>query len=350
MARFKSGLVVGKLSPLHRGHEALLRRALELCDKVFVISYSNPELPGCEASQRSQWLAGLFPTVRALVVTDELLRKIGQPDDEFTAVPQNDAPDTVHRDFCAFLCETHFETPVEAVFTSDDDGDAFAEHLTKRFRSRRPDAAAVKHISVDRLRINVAASGRLIRANVHAYRHWLSPLVYASFVKRICILGGESSGKSTLARLLAERFETVFVPEYGRELWEAKKRKLVYEEMLIMARRQIEQEQSATRRANQYVFCDTSPLSALFYSLALFERADPELEALSLRPYDLHALCSPDIKFVQDGTRRNADFRQRQHDWYLERLPRLGIPYLLAQGSPEARTDQIAAHLEENRL
>jgi len=58
---FRRGLVVGKFSPLHRGHEGLIRCAQDSCDELIIISYSNPEFAGCEASRREQWLAEIYP-------------------------------------------------------------------------------------------------------------------------------------------------------------------------------------------------------------------------------------------------------------------------------------------------
>ena len=345
MARFRTGLVVGKFSPLHRGHEALIRGALEACERVIVISYSKPELAGCEAARREQWLAELFPAVHRLVVTDAFLIARAGAGAELTALPSNDAPDEVHRDFCVFLCETYASARVDAVFTSEDYGEGFAQHLTRRMRARNPGAAAVEHVSVDAGRVKVPISASLIRTDVHAHRQWLSPCVYASFVKRVCILGGESSGKSVLAQALAERLGTAFVPEYGRELWVARAGQLAYEDLLAIARRQVELEESRARQSCRYVFCDTSPLTTLFYSLEMYGHADAALAALARRPYDSHILCAPDFEFVQDGTRRDADFRQRQHDWYLERLGRRSLQYFLAEGPLSRRVTAVMAHL-----
>ena len=344
--RFRRGLVVGKFSPLHRGHEALIHRAQDSCDELIIISYSKPEFAGCEARRREQWLAELYPNARRFVVTDDFLREHARDNAEFTAMPTNNAPDATHRDFCAFLLETFAQTDVDALFTSEDYGTGSAHHLTERFRSRRH--RAVEHISVDLDRSMVPISGSQIRTDVHAHRNWLAPCVYAGFVQRICILGGESSGKSVLAQALAERFDTAFVPEYGRELWMAKGGQLVYDDMLEIARRQIEREQSAARHAARYLFCDTSPLTTLFYSFDMFGRADVALEGLALRSYDLHVLCAPDFEFIQDGTRRDAEFRLRQHHWYLEQFGHLGVHYLLAQGPVQTRVGQIAARLARN--
>jgi HTH-type transcriptional repressor of NAD biosynthesis genes len=346
MMRFRCGLVVGKFSPLHRGHEAVIRCALNSCDEVIIISYSKPEHAGCEAARRAQWLAELFPTARRLVVTDDYLHEHGRVGDEFSNVPENAAPDAIHRDFCGFLCEAYLGTTVDAVFTSEDYGTGFAEHLTQRFRTQRGQSLPVQHVCVDLHRTGLPISGSLIRADVHANRNWLAPCVYASFVQRVCVVGGESSGKSTLAEALAENFGTEFVPEYGRELWLKKAGQLEYADMLDIARRQVEREEAAAPRSNRYLFCDTSSLTTLFYSVEMFGRAEPMLRTLALRSYDWNVLCSPDFTFVQDGTRRDADFRQRQHAWYLEQFNSAGRPYLLAEGSIRERVSRTAAHLE----
>ena len=101
--RFQRGLVVGKFSPLHRGHEFVINRALEECAEVFLISYSKPEMPGCEAARRDLWVASIFPQVRHLAVTDERLREWIKPGQTPREVPANDADEKTHRRFCGFL-------------------------------------------------------------------------------------------------------------------------------------------------------------------------------------------------------------------------------------------------------
>jgi HTH-type transcriptional regulator, transcriptional repressor of NAD biosynthesis genes len=342
---FQTGLVVGKFSPLHHGHELVIRRAFELCREVVIISYSHPELPGCEAERREQWLAELFPHARRLVVTDARLHQWFPRAAERPAIPPNEAEDSVHRRFTALLCLEVLGTAVEAVFTSEDYGDGFARELTACFREHNPSAREVRHVSVDRARKAVPVSGTVIRADIEAHRQWLSPVVYASFVRRVCILGGESSGKSTLAEALAKHFGTVQVAEYGRELWEARNGALSYDDLLHIGETQVAAEERALRGARQFLFCDTSPLTTLFYSRHLFQRADPKLERLAERHYDLVVLCAADFAFVQDGTRQDAAFRERQHAWYAAELARRGTPHLTAAGEVDQRIAQVSAAL-----
>jgi HTH-type transcriptional regulator, transcriptional repressor of NAD biosynthesis genes len=342
---FQTGLVVGKFSPLHRGHEMVIRRAFEVCHEVVLISYSNPELPGCAPERREKWLAELFPQARRLVVTATRLCQWFPNAADRPTMPLNEAEDSLHRRFTAVLCLKVLGTIVDAVFTSEDYGEGFAQELTACFRQHNPSAREVRHVSVDPARKAVPVSGTMIRADVEAHREWLSPVVYASFVRRVCILGGESSGKSTLAEALARHFGTLHVPEYGRELWEAKGGALTYEDLSHIGDAQVAAEEQALRRARRFLFCDTSPLTTLFYSRHLFQRADSKLEQLAGRLYDLVVLCDPDFAFVQDGTRQDSAFRKRQHDWYAAELARRGVPHLTATGGLEQRIRQVSAAL-----
>lgn len=342
--RFRQGLVVGKFSPLHRGHELLIKTALAQCQEVAVISYAKPEHAGCGAERRGQWLARLFPTVRSLVVTDELLaaRLPGRG----MAVPHDAEPESVHRRFCGLLCRELLDITVDAVFTSEGYGDGFAADLGSFFVEYDLKAQPVTHVLVDRERQQVPVSGTMVRADVHGCRELLDPRVYASFVQRICLLGGESTGKSTLASALAQHFGTVHVEEYGRELWEQKDGQLVYADMLDIGREQVGREERALLAAKRYLFCDTSPLTTLFYSHALFGRSTAELERLAERSYDLVLLCGLDVPFEQDGTRQEPGFREAQHAWYMEELAQRGIPFVPVSGSVAERVAQVADALQ----
>ncbi|HEX8399777.1 MAG TPA: AAA family ATPase [Pyrinomonadaceae bacterium] len=343
MKRFRNGLVVGKFSPLHKGHEFIIRRAMEECEQVFIFSYSNPEFENCEADRRELWLKTLFPETEIFVFTSEFLEK------RFNfALPANDADDLTQRRLVGFLWLHFVNEPLDAVFTSEDYGEGFAAELTRYF-ALYADFPEVRHISVDLRRETFPVSGTQLRENVHDLKHFLSPEVYASFIRRVCFLGGESSGKSSLAKTIAREFETAFVAEYGRTLWEEQSGNLAFEDLLKIAKTHIKHEESAARGSNRFLFVDTTPLTTLFYSLHLFGKADPELKWLANRKYDYTFLCASDFPFVQDGTRAGEELRNRQHEWYLQQLKQRNVEYILLQGNFAERIERIKSVLSETK-
>lgn len=198
--RYRRGLVVGKFCPLHRGHMLVIQSALEACDEVVVISYTNPEFDGCGKAQREAWLGALFPQVRALVIDDESLRAWCVANG-FAPIqlPLNDAADAVQRGFTGWLCWTMLRTTVDAVFTSEGYGDGFAQAMSAYFAARTLAPTPVQHVNVDMSRSAVPISGTSIRADPQAHRDFMDPRVYASLVKPAPIDGGVSFGIMTSA-------------------------------------------------------------------------------------------------------------------------------------------------------
>jgi NadR type nicotinamide-nucleotide adenylyltransferase len=340
--------VVGKFAPLHRGHQYLIDMALGQCRHVVLLSYSNPEFPGCEPERRAEWLRTLYPQTTNVVVTNEVLAQLFET--ERRIVPPNSDTDDVHRAFTAEVLRRATGREVDAVFTSESYGEGFAAHLDNSFRSHNPSAKPVRHVLVDPARTAIPTSGSAIRDNVHAARQWLHPFVYASFVERVVCLGGESSGKSTLAEVLARKFGSVHAPEFGREWWLERGGTLELDDLPFIARTQVAREQDLAQQANRYLFCDTSPLTTLFYCLDQFGQAPAELVSLAERSYALTVLCAPDFEFVQDGTRREPEFRLKQHEWYVRELQQRGIPYIEVHGSIEARVEQVATELRHRHV
>jgi NadR type nicotinamide-nucleotide adenylyltransferase len=348
-ATFRRGLVVGKFAPLHRGHVHLIDTAAAACVELVLIGYCVPEFPGFNAAQRERWLRTLFPSATVLVPTDDNLVQLLPAHPEFTHVPSNDAPADTHRRFCAALVRDLPGSTVEAVFTSEDYGDAFASTLTREFRRTNQAVSGVVHVCVDRARAVVPTAASTIRKDVHAHRTFLPREVYADFVERACLLGAESTGKSTLAETLAREFNTTHVAEFGRELWIERGGRLRFEDYRTIVEAQVAREESALRdpRTRRYLFCDTSPLTTLFYQLDQFGRADPFVESVAAsRNYHQTFLCAADFPLVQDGTRQDEAFRRRQHAWFVSELSRRHAAHQTLTGDSAVRLARAIAHLK----
>lgn len=166
-------------------------------------------------------------------------------------------------------------------------------------------------------------------------------------VQRIAILGAESSGKSTLAASLAERYQTLWVPEYLREFVETQGRVPREEDQYFIARTQMEREDAAAPRANRILFCDTTPLMTAIYSRWYWNRVDAQLSVLEQRhDYALTLVTAPDSPWQEDGLQRESDeVRQTIHQQVLDMLADRGIEYVLVKGSLTERIEQVAQML-----
>jgi len=164
---------------------------------------------------------------------------------------------------------------------------------------------------------------------------------------RIAILGAESTGKSTLAEILARRHATLWVPEYLREFVEREGRTPREEEQVEIAFTQLAREEEAAARARGLLFCDTTPLMTMLYSQHYWGRVDTRLVQLALeRQYALTLVTAPDTPWEADGLQRESEqVRQRIHAQLLEVLEQLGVPYRLVGGTFEERAAQAGAVL-----
>jgi HTH-type transcriptional repressor of NAD biosynthesis genes len=187
---FKQGLVVGKFYPPHKGHKYLIDTAQSQCEKVTVIvCYKQTEtIPG---TLRAQWLQEIHPGARIILIEDY---KLADDDSEGWA---------------AYTKEILGYTP-NAVFTSEDYGDLYAKFM------------GCVHVLVDKERATIPVSGTLVRSDPLQHLNYLEPTVRSYFVKRVCVLGAESTGTTTLARALAEHYQTAWALEYGRYYSEGK--------------------------------------------------------------------------------------------------------------------------------
>ena len=327
---YATGLVVGKFCPLHLGHEYVINTALDQCEHVIILSYTSKNFPGCEPERRREWLTKTFPTATVVVL-------------ESSEAPDDELPDDMHRLFCANYLLNKMNTTVQAVFTSEDYGDGFAAYLSKFFTMELRTDITVDHILVDKDRIQFPTSGTAIRNNMN--RRCLNYYAAQDFIPRVAFLGGESSGKTTLARELALYTKTEWVSEYGRELYDNRSGKLNYEDMEFIARTQISREKSQSSAFLNYLFCDTTPLTTMFYSEQMFGRVAPALRKMAEREYHKIYLCCPNIDFEQDGTRRDATFRMTGHKWYVDYLTSNETPYTIVSGTVEERVNFVMKDL-----
>ena len=314
---FSTGLVIGKFYPPHRGHHLLIDTAIAQCERVFVMVCDHPsqQIPG---ELRAACLREVHPAATVIRIDDDL------PDDDSAAWAENT------KRILGFV--------PEAVFTSEDYGDPYARFLGST------------HVLVDRERIRIPCSGTMIRQDPLAHLDCLSPFMRAWYVKRVCIIGAESTGTTTLAQALAAHCQTEWVPEYGREYCEKNWREgYVWKtgEFTHIATEQLRREDLAARQANRVLICDTDALATSVWHERYLNQPSPEVLAIARsRPHDLYILTGDDIPFVQDGLRDGEHIRHAMHQRFRNVLDAWGTPWLEVYGSHEERLTQTTVRID----
>ena len=171
----------------------------------------------------------------------------------------------------------------------------------------------------------------------------------------VVFVGAESTGKSTLASMLAREQGAQFVPEIGRFVWEEKQGQLVAADYVEIAERHRAAEDAAVAAVatgGEYVFVDTNALTTLLLGLRFGQVTEPVPPAL-LRyalecrtRYLHHFVCADDIPYEEEpGVRENAAWRTQIQQLVLDDLDGRGIGYTILTGSLEQRAARVLATL-----
>lgn len=163
--------------------------------------------------------------------------------------------------------------------------------------------------------------------------------------KRVCLLGAESTGKTTLAQALARAHDTLWNPEYGRpytDIGRDPAAPWTSAEFTHIARIHCWFEDFHASQARRVLFCDTDAFTtAVFHEVYLGVPASG-FEELVGRAYDLYLVCGLDVPWRHDGVREFEEQRRWMHERYLQRARESGSPWLLLEG---ARDERLAAAL-----
>ncbi len=168
---------------------------------------------------------------------------------------------------------------------------------------------------------------------------------------KIVLFGPESTGKTTLARKLAEYFQTAWVPEYMRLHLENKQAQppleISPEELKEIALGQIRLEKDKEKEAKDLLFLDTDVLQLATYGEIYHRKKDAELEKMAGENlHDLYILTSPDIPWQPDPLRDKPHERDQLLEIFEKRLRDYHLPYIKIKGEGEKRWKQLIPYLE----
>ena len=284
--QYSVGMYGGSFNPLHLGHVDCIIRAASMCKRLYIVLSVGTNRDEIDYKVRYRWLYQLtkhIGNVKIIILKDDAPTKRDYSEKYWSsdaAIIKNAIGEKIDVVFCG----------------SDYDSDSF-------WNVCYPES---KLIIFDRNEMNSTD----IRMNPYSHWDWLPKVVRPYYTKKVLLMGGESTGKSTLTIHLANYFNTNYIDEAGRDISEKSGTDLLmlsedFTEILLQHKLN---EMKAIEQSNKILFIDTDALVTQFYMDFL---SDPNIEknkALAdaidaLNAYDLILFLEPDVPFVQDGDR-----------------------------------------------
>jgi HTH-type transcriptional regulator, transcriptional repressor of NAD biosynthesis genes len=295
-----TGVITGKFAPLHSGHIYAITQAATQVDKLYVILSFDQKLVDKQPDKlreklslkkRILWLKTTFKNMNHIEVIYV---------DETNIEPY---PKGV-RDWCALvkdkLSQTHCYK-IDKWFSSEPE---YSWWIEKHF--------GCNNIIIDNKRVNFNISATEIREN--PYKHWqyLPSIVRKEFLLKVCLIGTESCGKSTLTKYLAKMFNTSWVEEFGRTYCEQDlcmdETLLSFEDYGVIASNRHYQEKEGEKTANKVLFVDTNAFITQYYCNLYEGKKHPLVDAyIKEENYDVIIHLEDDVAWVADGLRLNSD-------------------------------------------
>jgi len=315
----KTGVTLGKFAPLHKGHEYIIKTMLGEMDESIVIIYDTPVTP-IPLQIRAGWIRKLFPEVTVIEAWDG---PSGHPyDREYEAKEEQ------------YIHSLLSDKKITEFYS----GEYYGEHMSKALKctDRR----------INEVRSTIPVSATAIRNDPFQNRQYLSGLVYRDMIIKVVFLGAMSTGKSTIAETLANRYNTTFVSEYGRDYWNEHQvdRRLSLEAFNEIAAGHIEREEAAFLAADRFCFIDTNAITTYMFALDYHGTAPEFLTRIALESasrYDLFFLCEDDIPYDNTWDRSGDQKRHVFHKQIIADLEARRIPFISLNGDPETRMKRV---------
>ena len=179
-------------------------------------------------------------------------------------------------------------------------------------------------------------------------------------LKKIVIIGPESTGKSTLCKQLAEHYNTLWCPEYAREFLLKHGTNYSFDDLLTIAKGQIVLEESyelkvkndelENKKNHPKLFLDTDMIVMKVWCEFVFGKCHQFiLDELKTRKYDLYLLCNIDLPWVRDELREyeNEAPRKELFSIYKNILEHQSSPWKLISGIGELRLQHAINAINE---
>lgn len=296
--RYKVGMYVGSFDPLHVGHIHDIIRAAAMCEELYIMISWCEGRESTSKELRYRWILNStrhLPNVKIILIEDKAVSKEEYNTDYYWEKGAADIKNAIGK-------------PIDAVFCGTD-------YLgTNRFESLYCPESEV--IYFDRAEVPISSTD--IRTWALGNWDYIPAVCKDYYTQKVLIVGGESTGKSTLVQNLALAYNTNFVSEVGRDTcdYAGGEDYMIAEDLYENILRQKINVMDAAKHSNRILFVDTDAITTLFYSNFLLgwgSDEDIKCDRLArvvneISNWDLVLFLEPDITFIQDGT-RNATIK-----------------------------------------
>lgn len=321
---YKSGVVIGKFMPLHKGHLHMLEFAKNSCKKLTILvdHLVGETIP---VDKRVEILKESFPDAN---ITIKAMSK---------QMPQDPSEHSLFWNIWEEEIASQTPDDLDVIVGAMD----YIKDLSKLLM--------IDFLMIDKQRNFVPISATQIRENPLKNWNFLAPASKQLFLKKIVVVGGESTGKTTLTKALAEAHGTVWVPEYARTAIEEDQK------CDLSTFRKIINGQSSLLKSmlphaqNGLIFCDTDLMATEVWLQKMYPDSHTQMNQELYRSIleqraDLYVLTNNDIEWEKDNVRFYPDDKERQ--WFMEtfeeRLKKMDVPYVkLTTRSLEERLAEV---------
>ena len=181
---------------------------------------------------------------------------------------------------------------------------------------------------------------------VLGWRSWRRELAGREAGATVVVIGPECTGKTTLARELAEHVGVAWVPEFARAFVDRARRPVRFDDVDAIGRGQQAAEDEARRRDPRLLVLDTDLVSTWVYSRHYYGDCPSWIEgAARERRADLYLLLGTDVPWVAEGDQREQPHRREElYALFRQALEQLDASFVEVRGTwAERRAAAIAA-------